>query len=147
MRLAGKVAIITGAGQGIGEGIATAYAREGARVVVAELRANRVERAVAKLRELGADAHGVTMDVGIRADVERMVSEAVARFGQIDVLVNNAQGFAPYTPLEQVTDEQMELVLRTGPKATLWAMQSAFPHLSERGGRITNFTTGEYDPF
>jgi NAD(P)-dependent dehydrogenase (short-subunit alcohol dehydrogenase family) len=58
--------------------------------------------------------------------------------GRLDVLVNNAQSFAPYTPLEQVTDEQLDLVLRTGPKGTLWAMQAAFPHLSRRGGRIVN---------
>jgi len=138
MRLADKVAIVTGAGQGIGEGIALAYAREGARVVVAELRESRAERTAAKIRDQGGEALALTADVGVRADVERIVADAVGRFGRLDVLVNNAQSFAPYTPLEQVTDEQLDLVLRTGPKGTLWAMQAAFPHLSRRGGRIVN---------
>ncbi|MBM4267873.1 MAG: SDR family oxidoreductase [Deltaproteobacteria bacterium] len=137
-RLAGKVAIVTGAGQGIGEGIALAYAREGARVVVAELREHRAERTASRIREAGGEAIAVATDVGVRADVERMVELAASRFGRLDVLVNNAQGFVPYTPLEDVADEQMDLVLRTGPKATLWCMQAAFPHLRRDGGRIVN---------
>jgi NAD(P)-dependent dehydrogenase (short-subunit alcohol dehydrogenase family) len=139
VRLSGKVAIVTGAGQGIGEGIALAFAREGARVTVAELREHRAERTAERIREAGAESLGLTVDVGVRADVDRMVRETVDRFGRLDVLVNNAQGFAPHTPLEQVTDEQFDLVQRTGPKATLWAMQAAFPHLRAHGdGRIVN---------
>ena len=139
MRLSGKVAIVTGAGQGIGEGIALAYAHEGARVVVAELREHRALRTAARIRDAGGEAIGLTIDVGVRADVERMVRATVERFGRLDVLVNNAQGFAPHTPLELVTDEQFEAVLTTGAKATLWAMQAAFPHLREHGdGRIVN---------
>jgi NAD(P)-dependent dehydrogenase (short-subunit alcohol dehydrogenase family) len=139
MRLAGKVAIVTGAGQGIGEGIALAFAREGARVVVAELKEHRAERTAARIRDGGGESIGLTIDVGVRADVDRMVRETVGRFGRLDVLVNNAQGFAPHTPLEQVTDEQFDMVMRTGAKATLWAMQAAFPHLCEhRNGRVVN---------
>jgi len=141
MRLREKVALVTGAGQGIGEGIALAFAREGARVVVAELRPHRVERTVARIREGGGQSTGVVADVGVRADVEGMVAAAIDAYGQLDVLVNNAQGYALHTPLEQVTDEQFDFVLRTGAKATLWAMQAAFPHLARRGGRIVNIVS------
>src|SRR6185295_3655620 len=109
---------------GIGEGIALAYAREGARVMVAELREHRIGRTVAKIRAAGGVAEGVLADVGVRTDVERMVLETVSAFGQLDVLVNNAQGYAPHTPLEEVGDEQFDFVWRTGVKATLWAMQA-----------------------
>jgi NAD(P)-dependent dehydrogenase (short-subunit alcohol dehydrogenase family) len=138
MRLRDKVAIVTGSGQGIGEGIALAFAREEARVLVAELRPHRVERTVGKIRDAGGTAEGVAVDVGVRAEVEHMVSETIRRFGQLDVLVNNAQGYAPHTPIEEVSDEQFDLVMRTGAKATLWAMQAAFPHLRGRQGRIIN---------
>lgn len=141
MRLRDKVAIVTGSGQGIGEGIALAYAREGARVVVAELKEHRAERTAVRIREGGGEAIGVAVDVGIRADVERMVAAAAERFGRLDILVNNAQGYAPHTPLEQITDEQFDHVMRTGAKATLWAMQAAFPHLCRRGGRIINIVS------
>lgn len=141
MRLAGKVAIVTGAGQGIGEGIALAYAREGAKVVVAELRPHRIERVVGKIRELGAEALGIEVDVGDRAQIERMVEQTAAHFGALDIVVNNAQGYALHTPLEQVTDEQFDLVWRTGVKATLWSMQAAFPHLRQRRGRIINIVS------
>jgi NAD(P)-dependent dehydrogenase (short-subunit alcohol dehydrogenase family) len=141
MRLAGKVAVVTGSGQGIGEGIALAFAREGAKVVVAELRPHRVERTVARIREAGGTALGVTVDVGIRADLERLVAASVAEFGGLHILVNNAQGYAPHTPLESVGDEQFDHVWRTGVKATLWAMQAAFPHLRQAGGRIVNIVS------
>jgi NAD(P)-dependent dehydrogenase (short-subunit alcohol dehydrogenase family) len=141
MRLRGKVALVTGAGQGIGEGIALAFAREGARVAVAELRPHRAERTAQKIRDAGGEAIGVVADVGVRADVQRMVAATVDAFGALDTLVNNAQGYALHTPLEQVTDEQFDLVMRTGAKATLWAMQAAFPHLSRGGGRIVNIVS------
>ncbi len=141
MRLSGKVALVTGAGQGIGEGIALSMAREGARVFVAELRDHRVERTVAKIRDTGGEAGGSVIDVGVREDVERMVADAVRAFGRLDILVNNAQGYALHTPLERVSDEQFDLVMGTGAKGTLWAMQAAFPHLCERGGRIINIVS------
>jgi NAD(P)-dependent dehydrogenase (short-subunit alcohol dehydrogenase family) len=138
MRLRDRVAAVTGAGQGIGHGIARAFAREGARVMVGELMAHRVERTVAEIRDAGGTASGLTVDVGIRADVEQLIGGAVAQFGRLDVLVNNAQGLIPRVPLEDVTDEQFDHVFRTGAKATLWAMQAAFPHMREGGGRIIN---------
>jgi NAD(P)-dependent dehydrogenase (short-subunit alcohol dehydrogenase family) len=141
MRLAGRAAIVTGAGQGIGEGIALAYAREGARVIVADIKESRVERTVAEVSAAGAEVLGLVVDVGERRQVEGMVADTLARFGRVDILVNNAQSFAPRTPLEEVTDEQFERVFASGAKATFWAMAAAFPHMRERGGRIINFVS------
>jgi NAD(P)-dependent dehydrogenase (short-subunit alcohol dehydrogenase family) len=141
MRLANKVAIVTGAGQGIGQAIALAYAREGATVVVGELKPHRMERTLEMIRGLGGTVDGVEVDMGVRAQVEHLIGETVRRFGQLDVLVNNAQGYVPRTPLEQVTDEQFDLVFVSGAKGIFWAMNAAFPHMQGRGGNIINFVS------
>lgn len=142
MRLAGKVAIVTGSGQGIGQAIALAYVREGAKVVVAELKAQRMERTVEQIRASGGEVLGVEVDMGARPEVEAMVAKTVERFGRVDVLVNNAQGYAPRTPLEEITDEQFDHVFVTGAKATFWSMLAVLPHMrAQGGGRIVNFVS------
>jgi len=141
-RLAGKVALVTGAGQGIGRGIALVFAREGARVCVAELKAHRGERTAGEIRAAGGEAFAVEADVGRKADVERMVAEAVQRFGSVDVLVNNAHGFGARAPLAEIPDEQFDLSLTSGVKGTWWAMCATRPHMAERGwGRIINMVS------
>lgn len=92
MRLEQKVALITGGGSGIGQAIAERFAREGARVVVADLVTDRAERVTADIRDAGGEALAVTADVTDAAAVARMVEAAEAAFGQIDILVNNAGG-------------------------------------------------------
>jgi NAD(P)-dependent dehydrogenase (short-subunit alcohol dehydrogenase family) len=141
MRLANQVAVVTGAGQGIGHAIALAFAREGARVLVAELRAHRMERTVQEILDAGGAAAGVEVDTGVRSQVEHMISEAVRRFGRLDVVVHNAQSYAPHTPLEAVSDEQFDRVFASGAKGALWAMQAAFPHMKGGGGRIINIVS------
>ena len=141
-RLAGRIALVTGAGQGIGRGIALVFAREGARLVIAELKAHRAERTVEEIREARGEAVAVVADVGRKADVERMVDEAVRRYGGLDVLVNNAHGFGARAALEEIPDEQFDLSWTSGVKGTWWAMCAARPHLAARGrGRIVNMVS------
>jgi NAD(P)-dependent dehydrogenase (short-subunit alcohol dehydrogenase family) len=141
-RLEGKVAIVTGSGQGIGRGIARRFAREGASLVLAEWKAHRAERVREELKELGADSIVVPTDVSERAQLENMVARAVEAFGGVDILVNNAQTFTPNVPFHEKTDEMWAVSLWTGPMATWWAMCAAYPELVKRGGgRIINFAS------
>ena len=148
-RLIDRVAIVTGAGQGIGRGIAHRFAKEGARVVVAEWKAHRGERVVAELEKLGAEAIAVPTDVSDRAQLEALVEKTVDTFGCVDILVNNAQSFTPNVPFHEKTDEMWSVSLLTGPLATFWAMCAVYPVMRNGGGgRIINFASlnGEVDP-
>jgi NAD(P)-dependent dehydrogenase (short-subunit alcohol dehydrogenase family) len=141
-RLVDKVAIVTGAGQGIGRGIALVFAREGARVCVAELKAHRGERTAQDIRDAGGTALAVTTDMGARASVDAMVAETVRVWGGVDILVNNAHGFGPRARLEEIPDAQFDLSWTTGVKGTWWAMSAVRPHMAARGsGRIVNFVS------
>ena len=147
--LDGKVAIVTGAGRGIGRGIAERFGREGANVVVASRSTGTVDQVVEGIRAGGGVATGVTVDVGERPQVERMVESAIDSFGRVDILVNNAQSFGtPTSPssavsviaLEDYPEDDWDYVFQTGVKATLYGMQAVFPGMRERGwGRIVNF--------
>lgn len=139
-RLAGKVAIVTGASQGIGLAIARAYVREGAAVVLSARRGDVLEAEVRKLEEAGGNVLAVTADVAKREDANRTITAAAERFGRIDILVNNAQT-TRQAGVESITDESIALTFGSGLFGTLFHMQAAFPHLKERGGSIINFGT------
>lgn len=148
-KLEGKVAVVTGAGRGIGRGIALRFAKEGARVVVASRSAESVDRVVREITDVGGQALGVTVDVGNREQVGRMVADAISSFGSVDILVNNAQSFgAPgsrtlyseETPLENFDEAVWDNIYQTGLKGTLYGMWAAFPGMRARKwGRIINF--------
>jgi len=148
--LQGKVAIVTGAGRGIGRGMAEALAREGASVLVASRSQGGIDEAVDSIRTAGGTAEGLSLDVGNESEVRAMVGAAVDRFGRLDILINNAQSFGAasgseitqdYVAIEDVTNDQWDNTIRTGLTASLWAMQEALPHLRERGGRIINMAS------
>ncbi len=140
-RLAGRVAIVTGAGMGIGRGIARRLAHEGAAIVVAELREASGDRTVRELADdFGARSRFVPTDVSKKDQVERLVDATVFEFGRVDILVNNAQTFTELVPLDEKTDAMMAASLESGPWATFWSMQAVFPHMREHHyGRIVNF--------
>ena len=139
-RLDGKVALVTGAGKGIGRGIARRYGREGAAVVLAEID-EEAGRAVAdEVAALGAKATFVATDVADRRQMEAAVQKAVDEYGRLDVLVNNAIALSPNVVLEDKTDEMLDRVMHTGLWATWWSMRAAMPPMrAQGGGRIINF--------
>lgn len=136
-RLHDKVAVVTGAGDGIGAGIARRFAAEGARVLVAEIDED-------KGRAVAADVGGefVRTDVTDRAQVEAMVAAAVDTWGRIDVLVNNAWGAGNVGRVEHKADDMLERGFAMGYYGPFWAMRAAFPHMKAQGwGRVVNMVS------
>jgi len=136
MRLRDKVSVITGAGSGLGRAGALAFAQEGARVVVSDVDSAGGEATVEAIRGAGGEALFVAADAGSRADARRLIDEAVAHFGGIDVLYNNAgvarvgqDGFTPNVP-EDVWDD----VIRVNLTSVFLCCKYAIPHLATRPG-------------
>jgi 3-oxoacyl-[acyl-carrier protein] reductase len=141
-QLQDRVAIVTGAGQGIGAAVAQAYAREGAKVVVADLDGGRAREVAEGIAAAGGTAIAVTCDVASRADVEAMAAEAGARFGRVDVLVNNA-GIVRAAMLEKMSTTQWDAVLAVHLTGSFHCLQAVAPGMIERRyGRIINVTSG-----
>lgn len=138
--LEGKRAIVTGAGDGIGAGIARRFVREGARVLVAEIHPEKgAAVAEALVGELGGDAFFLPTDVTQKPQVEAAIAAVVERWGGVDIVVNNAWGGGTMAPLEEKTDEIMEHGFRIGLMSSFWSMQAAFPHMKAQGwGRFVN---------
>lgn len=141
-KLDGKVAIVTGAGQGIGKGIALAFAREGAKVVIAEINPQTCEATAQEIRQLGLECLGLACNVGDYGQVTKMVDAVVAKYGPVDILVNNAQGLYPARTVEDLRDEDWDVVLQQGVKATWYCCKAVFPFMKDRGGKIINFGSG-----
>jgi NAD(P)-dependent dehydrogenase (short-subunit alcohol dehydrogenase family) len=132
-----KVAIITGAGRGMGRGIALSMAKEGANIVIAEIISQNAVAVAKEIDALGRHALAVTCDISRKDDVAQVVTAAVEKFGRIDILVNNAMRWT-IKPFVEMTDEDMHLTLDSGLWPTFWFMQACFPYLKERGGKIIN---------
>jgi len=151
-RLSDKVALVTGASRGIGRGVAEAMAREGARVIVASRSRAGLDRLVDEIVAAGGRAVAFPCDISHRDQVVGVVDDAAQVWGRLDILVNNAQGFGTATqpasspvlhPLEELNEEEWDYTYRTGPTATMWAMKAAFKYLSQGGGKIINFASGQ----
>jgi NAD(P)-dependent dehydrogenase (short-subunit alcohol dehydrogenase family) len=140
LKLENKVAFITGAGQGIGRGIAHAMVKEGAAVAVVGRGVEKIERVADEIRSFGGNALAVKCDVTSRQETESAVATAVDVFGGIDILVNNAQDLRDiYKPLIEITDADMERSIESGIMGSLYCMQTCFPYLKVNGGKIINF--------
>lgn len=140
-QLAGKVALITGAGQGIGEGTALEMAAAGASIVLAGRTMAKVDETAQLISERGGTAIPVECDVKNAAHLAAAVDAAVSQFGGLDILVNNAQQ-VPLGQLSDVSDEDFIAGFESGPLATLRLMKLARPHMAARGGgTIFNFTS------
>ncbi|MFN8497963.1 MAG: SDR family NAD(P)-dependent oxidoreductase [Anaerolineae bacterium] len=144
MRLLHRVAIVTGAGSGIGRAIALRLAEEGARVVVAELVASRGGETAALIEASGGAALPLTVDVSQRADVERLVQHTLDTWGQLDILVNNA-GLLGRVPLLDLTDAQWDRMMAVNLRGPFLCAQAAARVWIEagRGGSLINIASIE----
>ena len=152
----GKTVLITGGGRAvlqdgscgsIGYGIATAYAKEGANLVITGRNVKKLEDAKAELESrYGIQVLCVQADVNAGADnesvVQKVVKETVDTFGGIQVLINNAQASASGVPLVEHTTEQFDLAMYSGLYATFYYMKACYPYLKESKGTVINFASG-----
>jgi NAD(P)-dependent dehydrogenase (short-subunit alcohol dehydrogenase family) len=142
-KLAGKTAIITGGGQGVGLGIARSFARAGAALVLTGRDATKLENAASEIRALGAKVAVSAGDAALRASADAAVATAVGSFGRLDILINNAQATIPGKPLEDMTDADFSLIIGSGLAGTFNHMLAALPQLKINGGSIINFGSRE----
>tara|TARA_R110002110_G_scaffold406421_1_gene626559 strand:- start:409089 stop:409880 length:792 start_codon:yes stop_codon:yes gene_type:complete len=143
--LTGKVAIVTGSGQGIGEGIAKVFAAAGAKVVVATRSAGNGQETVDDVIAAGGDALLVQCDIGKRSEVERVVAETVAHYGGLDIAVHNAAVYPLHT-VDELSDEVMEETLAVNMKAAVWLTQASVPHFRRQNGGRLIFTSSVTGP-
>ena len=134
-----KVAIVTGAGTGIGEGEAYALAKEGAKVVVVGRRLEKVETVANNIKEFGGEGLALKCDVSLSEDVNCVVDTTVEKYGQVDILVNNAQSIPrEFHDTELWTEQEMRDMWESGYLGSWMFMVACFPHMKGRGGRIIN---------
>lgn len=141
MRFAERVAIVTGAAQGMGFAISARLLREGARVVLADINADGLSRAVEELAEWRDAAHPVQVDVTSGSDVKRLVADGTARFGAVNILVNNA-GVLRSSAVEEISDAEWDLVVDTNLKGAFLCAQAVIDGMKDRRyGKIINMAS------
>ena len=134
MRLSRKVAIVTGAGSGFGEGIARRYAEEGAKVVVNDIRAEAAKRVASDIRAAGGEAREHAGDVSKDSDVASMVAEALRAFGRLDIVVNNAGTTHRNRPLLDVAEDDFDRIYAVNVKPLYLTARHVVPHYRRAGG-------------
>jgi 3-oxoacyl-[acyl-carrier protein] reductase len=140
-----RVAIVTGAGQGIGEGIAKVFAQSGAKVVVATRSADNGQQTVDDICSAGGVAMLIQCDVGRRTEIERMVAETAERWGRLDIAIHNAAIF-PIHSVAEMPDEVLDQTLAVNMKAGFWLTQAALPFFRAQGGGRIIFTSSVTGP-
>jgi NAD(P)-dependent dehydrogenase (short-subunit alcohol dehydrogenase family) len=131
LKLAGKTAVITGAGGGLGQAMANAFAAEGAQVALLDVNAALVNAAAAAIP--GGRGHAYVVDVRDRLAVKAAIDDFAQRQGGLDILVNNAVAFS-YAPLVDMAEDTVDRMLDVGIKGVFWSLQAGTPHLIARGG-------------
>lgn len=142
-RLAGSVAIVTAAGQGIGDAIARTFAREGASVAVVDLNRAEAQRVAREIEAAHGNALVLDTDVTRTDAVAAMVKAVIDRWGTVDILVNAAGGFHQLAPITEITDEEWDRVITVNLKTTFLCSRAVAPIMMERRkGRIINIASG-----
>lgn len=143
--LENKVALITGAGQGIGAGTARVFAAAGAKVMVVNRTAAHGERTVAEIREADGVADLCVVDIGSKANAEKAVAETVDKFGGVDIMLHNAGSFLG-GPVDSYSEDDLETVLSVNLKACFRLSKAVIPHFRKRGGGRLLFTSSVTGP-
>ena len=142
MDLLGRVAIVTGAGRGLGWAIAQRLARDGANVVIAEIDGVSAQAKAEAIRQMKREALPVQMDVTRWADVARMVSQTMSQFKRIDILVNNAGILGPYFPVMEYPEEEWDQVIAVHLKGTFLCCKAVLPIMKAQGsGKVVNLAS------
>lgn len=139
MNINEKVVIVTGAGKGIGRGIAHTFAKDGYKVVVSDINFEECLSVVKEVEDLGGEALAVKCDVSLKLEVENLFKETMAKFGRLDALVNNA-GIFPFIAFEQMTEENWDKVIDVNLKSIFLCSQEAVKNMKE-GGKIINISS------
>lgn len=141
MSIQNKVIIITGASSGIGEVSAKMLAQQGAKVVLAARRTDRLERIVADIQAAGGEAVAVAMDVTKQADVQAVADKALATFGRIDVIINNA-GIMPLSPMAKLKVDEWDKMIDVNVKGVLYGVAAVLPTMqAQKSGQIINISS------
>ncbi len=139
MKLQGKVAVVTGAASGMGKAIAELYAREGAKVIVADLNLEGAEAVVKEITDNNGVAKAVQVNVAKQEDIDNMIDTAVREYGTLDILVNNAGIMDGFEPVGEISDERWDMIFDVNTKGVMRAMRKAIPLFLEKGkGVIIN---------
>ncbi len=154
--LAGRTALVTGGGQGIGRGIALTLARQGADVAIADIDDESAAKVAVEAKALGRKSFAVHMDVTDRAMVDKGVADVISEFGHLDILVNNAGVLgAPGATHTRQRDEDWDFTWKVNVKGLMWVTEAAIPHFKTRqygkivniasvAGRLTLYSTAHY---
>ncbi|MFC5468949.1 glucose 1-dehydrogenase [Cohnella suwonensis] len=144
MKLQGKVAVVTGAGSGMGKAIATLYAQEGAKVVAADMNQAALDAVVAEIKAAGGEATAIVVNVSKNEEVVNMVDTAVKTYGSIDVLVNNAGIMDNFMPVADVKDDLWDRVLGVNLNGVFYGSRAALKYMVEQdsGVIINNASVG-----